>query len=207
MIHPTRKTIASALFILLLAAILAGGLYSNARLAALPTPPPSNDFSRALGPADAAVTIVEYGDFACVTCQAWQRTGIMKRILLKYPEKVRFVWRDYPVITPASPKAAEAAWCAADQGKFWPYHDLLYQQAPALAVSQLKSYAAQLGLDPERFNSCLDSGQHASQVAANTREAANLGFLGTPSFLIGQKKLVGLPSFENLSALIDSNPG
>jgi len=72
----------------------------------------------ALGPTTAPVTIVEYGDFGCPSCRAWHRAGILKQIRAQYGEKVRFVWRDFPVITPQSPQAAVAAQCAYDQRRF-----------------------------------------------------------------------------------------
>src|SRR5262249_34687227 len=118
----------------------------------------------ALGPATAPVTIVEYGDFGCPSCRAWHRAGILSQIRAQYGEQVRFVWRDFPIITPQSPKAAEAAHCAADQGKFWDYHDYLYERANALNVSALKGYAADLTLDVATFSACLDSGRYTAAV-------------------------------------------
>lgn len=156
------------------------------------------------GSVTAKVTIVEYGDFGCSACQAWHRTGIVEQIRAKYGDKVRFVWRDFPVITPQSPKAAEAAQCAFDQGKFWEYHDLLYDRAPAIGQSDLKRYAGQLGLDTVTFNQCLDSGQYQATVDRDKQEAFSRGFRGTPSFLINDKPLAGPPSLQYLQSLIDS---
>jgi len=107
------------------------------------------------------------------------------------------------VITSASPKAAEAGQCAFDQGKFWEYHDLLYDKAPALAISDLKTYAAQLGLDTAKFNNCLDSSQNAPKVDQSMNEAQQLGFNGDPSFVVNGQKLIGPPSFEALKVIID----
>ena len=159
--------------------------------------------NRALGPATAPVTIVEYGDFGCTTCRAWHNAGILNQIRNKYGDKVRFMWRDFPVITPQSPKAAEAGHCAADQGKFWEYHDVLYARQPILDVDSLKSYAAQMGLDAVKFNQCLDSGPHQAEVNRDWQDAIARGFRGTPSFLINDKPLAGPPSFEMLQKLID----
>ena len=114
------------------------------------------------------------------------------------------MWRDFPVITAQSPKAAEAGQCAYDQGKFWEYHDLLYERAPALSVSDLKAYAAEIGLDTERFNQCLDSSQHQATVERDEQEAFRRGFRGTPSFLVNDQPLVGPPSFDDLQKLLDS---
>src|SRR5260221_6782781 len=111
-----------------------------------------------LGPQSAPVTLVEYGDFACPTCKAWHQAGVLKQVRAKYGDRLRFVWRDFPIIAPESFKAAEAGQCANDQGKFWPYHDTLYDHAPALDVSDLKAYARAVGLDAATFDRCLDSG-------------------------------------------------
>jgi protein-disulfide isomerase len=124
-------------------------------------------------------------------------------VLSAYGDRVRFVWKDFPIITAQSPKAAEAGQCAFDQGKFWPYHDLLYNRAPALSVRDLKSYAAQLGLDTTKFNQCLDSGRYQAKVNQSLQEAYQRGFQGTPSFLVNGQPLAGPPSFETLKNLID----
>lgn len=157
-----------------------------------------------LGPASAPVTIIEYADFGCPSCRAWHNAGILDQIRARYGDKVRFVWRDYPVITAQSPKAAEAAQCAYDQGKFWEYHDLLFARAPALGTNDLKSYAAELGLDTAQFNQCLDSGKHRETVRQDWQDAEAHGFLGTPSFLINNQPLVGPPTADLLEQKIDA---
>jgi protein-disulfide isomerase len=157
-----------------------------------------------LGPANAPVTIVEYGDFGCPSCRAWHNAGILDQIRARYGDQVRFVWRDFPVITPQSPKAAEAAQCAYDQGKFWQYHDLLFARAPALALADLKTYAADIGLDAAQFNQCLNSGKHRATVRRDWQDAEAHGFLGTPSFLINNQPFVGPPTAEFLEQKIDA---
>ncbi len=157
----------------------------------------------ALGPAGAPVTIVEYGDFGCPSCRAWHAAGVLERIRDQYGDRVRFIWRDFPVITAQSPKAAEAAQCAYDQGRFWEYHDLLFARAPALAVTDLKAYAGELGLDHEPFESCLDSGRHERTVARDQQAALELGLRGTPSFVVNGQTLVGPVSFPYLQGLMD----
>lgn len=128
----------------------------------------------------------------------------MKQIRAQYGDKVRFVWRDLPVITPESPKAAEAGHCAADQGKFWEYHDYLYERAPGISVSQLKTYAADLKLDTQTFNQCLDSGQYRGTVDHNLQDASAHGVLGTPSFLVNGRTVVGSQSFSDFQRVIDA---
>jgi protein-disulfide isomerase len=172
--------------------------------------PPENDqFStksdiRALGPDTAPVTITEYADFGCITCKAWHQFGIMQQVREKYSDQVRFIWRDFPVITSDSPKAAEAGFCAHDQGRFWEYHDVLYENAPKLSVADLEKYAAQIGLDAQEFNACLESGQHKETVDRELQDALGNGFRGTPSFVVNGEKLIGPPSFDQLSSIVDS---
>jgi len=158
----------------------------------------------ALGPATAPVTLVEYGDFGCPACRAWHNAHILDQVVATYGDQVRFVWRDFPVITPQSPKAAEAAQCAHDQGKFWEYHDLLFARAPAIGLNDLKAYASGIGLDIKTFDQCLDSGQHSATVDRDLQDAIAHGFRGTPSFLLNDQPLAGPPSFEYLQGLIDS---
>ena len=158
---------------------------------------------RAVGATDAAVTITEFADFGCISCKAWHQFGIKEQILEKYGGQVRFVWRDFPVITVDSPVAAEAGFCAHDQGRFWEYHDVLYQNAPALKADNLKQYAAEIGLDAQIFNQCLDSGQHTAAVEIELQEALSFGFRGAPSFVVNGQRLIGPPSFEQLSVIID----
>lgn len=135
----------------------------------------SFDFSRTLGPANAAVTIVEYGDFV-----SWYPSQTLEQIRAKYADKVRFVWRDFPVITADSPKANEAGFCANDQGRFWKYHDRVYEKAPDISISDLKTYAVQIGMDRIVFNQCLDSGNHQPDENQNWKNGLNHSFLATP---------------------------
>jgi protein-disulfide isomerase len=137
------------------------------------------------------VTITEFGDFNCPSCKAWHEAGILEQVLTTYEGQVRVIWRDFPVITPQSPKAAEAAQCAFDQERFWEYHDLLFDRAPRLNVSNLKEYALELGLNAELFNRCLDSGQHQDTVDLDKRAAFQIGLRGTPSFLVNDQPLIG----------------
>ncbi|MEW6085744.1 MAG: thioredoxin domain-containing protein [Chloroflexota bacterium] len=166
----------------------------EARLAANPT----------IGSDSAKVIITEYADFGCPACRAWHNAGIREQVIAAYGDQVQFVWKDFPVITAQSPKAAEAGQCAFDQGKFWEYHDVLFENAPAIGVNDLKSYAAQLGLDTEQFNACLDSGQNRAKVNQSLNEAQReYAFPGTPSFLVNGNKLIGPPTFETLKSMID----
>ena len=201
----SNKIIGVLLLISVVVILLGGGILGNLNSQAQLNQARTSDNSRALGPSNAAVIIVEYGDFGCTTCKAWEEKAILPKIQAKYGDKIRFVWRDLPVVTSQSPKAAEAAYCAADQGKFWPYHDLLYQKAPALSIDNLKAYAAQLGLDTTKFNTCLDTGQHANDVQADLKDGTSQGFRATPAFLVNKLAYAGPPSYDQLVQLIDQN--
>lgn len=156
-----------------------------------------------IGSINAPVTIVEYGDFGCPSCRAWHNAGILKQVQRAYGDQVRFVWRDFPVITAQSPKASEAAQCAHDQGYFWEYHDLLFEQATSLRTGGLKLYAENIGLDSSLFHQCLDSGQHKAKVEKDLQDAYRHRFRGTPSFLVNDQPLVGPPNFQILQNLIE----
>ncbi|HYG68908.1 MAG TPA: thioredoxin domain-containing protein, partial [Anaeromyxobacteraceae bacterium] len=115
------------------------------------------------GPANAPVTIVEFSDFECPFCARAEET--VKQVLAAYPEQVRLVYRDYPLPNHTqAPKAAEAAHCAGDQGKYWDMHGKLFGAGGKLEVSSLKGYAKELGLDAAKFDQCLDSGVKAAVV-------------------------------------------
>ena len=100
--------------------------------------------------------------------------------------------------------AAQAANCAHDQGKFWVYHDKLFENQRALAQDQLKQYAAELGLDVDGFNACLDSGQFASAVDQDAAEGQVIGVRGTPAFFINGRFLSGAQPFEAFQEIIDA---
>ncbi len=157
----------------------------------------------ALGATDAPVTIVEYGDFGCSACRSWHLAGIRKQVIAEYGDQVQFVWIDFPVITAQSPKAAEAGQCAFDQGKFWEYHDYIYEHGRSLGVSDLKGYAKEIGLDSAQFNQCLDSDQNQAKIDQNLNQAYRLGLPGTPSFTVNDQKLAGPPTYATLKGFID----
>lgn len=155
------------------------------------------------GPAEAAVTIVEYGDFNCLSCRYYHQLGIIDQVLAQYPGEVRFVWRHFPVITPSSPELAEAVECAADQGEFWNFHDVLFDAAPT-GASQMVGFAGQLGLDVEAFDQCFESRGYRDAVEDQMREAFGHGFRGTPSFMINETPLAGPPTYEYLISVIEA---
>ena len=129
-------------------------------------------------------------------------------MLKKYGDKVRLVFRHYPLpFHPHAQKAAEASLCADDQGKFWQMHDALFDHQQALEPEQLKVYAKELGLDPAKFDACLDSGQKAAQVEKDKEAGSKAGVNGTPAFFINGLQLSGAQPQEEFEALIDQELG
>ena len=144
------------------------------------------------GPADASIVLVEFTDYQCPFCGRFFRETYPS-LLQEYGDRIRFVVRNYPLGDrhPHAPKAAEAAECAFDQGKFWEYHDLLLRRQNALDVASLKRYAEEVDLDARRFSTCLDSGEKADVVAEDLRDGAAYGVTGTPTFFLNGRKIVG----------------
>ncbi|HEV8582603.1 MAG TPA: thioredoxin domain-containing protein [Thermoanaerobaculia bacterium] len=156
----------------------------------------------AKGPANAPVTIVEFSDFQCPFCS--RLTPTMKQVEEKYGDKIRVVFRQYPLpFHQNAQKAAEASLCAADQGKFWEMHDAMFANQQALAVEQLKAKAAELGLNADQFNSCLDSSKHAATIQADMKEGSAAGVNGTPAMFINGRFISGAVPLEQITSVID----
>lgn len=155
------------------------------------------------GPNNAPVTIVEFSDFECPFCSRVVPT--LKKIKETYKDKVRVVWRNYPLPFHQNAKpAAEAAMAAAAQGKFWPMHDKLFENQRALDRLSLEKFAGEIGLDVARFKADLDSGKFRGQVESDVAYANSLpgGGMGTPTFFINGRKIAGAYPFEKFDALI-----
>lgn len=155
------------------------------------------------GAENPVVTLVEFGDFGCPSCKGWHEAGIFDDFLAEFGDKLQIVWRDLPIITAYSPKAAEAGQCAYDQGMFWEFHDITFTNAPNLSVTTLKDNARQINLDMDKFNQCLDSGEHKETVSYDRQAANNLGFRGTPSFAVNGQAVFG-PNPDLIRELIQA---
>jgi protein-disulfide isomerase len=155
------------------------------------------------GSPEAPVTIVEFSDFQCPYCGRF--TPVLTQVLAAYPTQVRLVYRYLPLSTlhPDAEKAAEAAVCANNQGKFWEMHDTLFAEQSGLAVAALKEKAKRLGLDIQQFDACLDSEQGSPPVAADVKAAELLGLESTPASFVNGRFINGAVSFEELSTLIN----
>jgi protein-disulfide isomerase len=157
------------------------------------------------GSKNAPVTIVEFSDFQCPFCSRVVPT--LKKIKATYKDKVRVVWRNYPLSFHQNAKpAAEAALAAAAQGKFWEMHDKLFENQAALDRMNLIKYAGDLGLDVARFKADLESGKYGAQVDADVAYANSLpgGGMGTPTFFINGRKIAGAYPFEKFDSMIQA---
>jgi protein-disulfide isomerase len=167
------------------------------------TVPVSEDRDHFQGPADAAVTLVQYGDFECPYCGA--AYPIIKEIRARMGERLRFVFRNFPITTshPHAEQAAEAAESAAVQGRFWEMHDLLYENQQRLDDEDLRAYAEQLELDVDRFNRELAEHVHAPRVREDFMSGVRSGVNGTPTFYINGLRYDDSYELETLLAALE----
>lgn len=143
------------------------------------------------GNPEADIVIVEFSDFQCPFCK--KEFPIVRKVMLDYKEDILYVYRHFPLSSahPDAQKAAEASECAFAQGKFWEYHDMLFINSEQLEVDALKGYAERIGLDTNRFNACLDSGEMAGVVAKDIADGKAAGVSGTPTFFINGNRVTG----------------
>ena len=157
-----------------------------------------------------AVTVIEYGDFQCPICGLFAQLTLPE-IKANYIDtgRVRWVYRHFPLRAkhPQAEAAAEASECAAVQGRFWEYHDLLLANQLALGDDDLRGYAAALGLDAAAFDTCLTGGGEATRVEEDVQSGQSLGVAHTPTFFIGQREVIGLLTVEEFTKLLDDSLG
>jgi len=173
-------------------------------VAAGPLPPvDSEDYIR--GNADAKVTLVEYSDFECPFCL--RHLDTVNQILADYPNDVRFVYRHFPLsFHPQAQKAAEAAECAGDQGKFWEMHDKIFEAngTATMSLAKWKELAGELGLNQATFDTCLDSGETAGRVAKDLQEGTTAGVGGTPGTFVNGQLVEGAVPYATFKSIIDA---
>ncbi len=161
-----------------------------------------NDHVR--GNFDAPVTLVEFSDFECPFCERVFPT--LNKILSDYQGKVRLVYKYFPLnFHPNAQKAAEAAECASEQGKFWEYHDKLFANQPSgFGIDKFKQWAKDLGLNAAQFNSCLDSGKYAQKVQQDFQEGQQKGVNGTPATFVNGQLVSGAQPYNVFKQAIDN---
>jgi protein-disulfide isomerase len=173
----------------------------EAGLATLEPPvDPARDHLR--GPADAPVTLVEYGDFQCPYCG--DAYPVVQELVERFGDRLRFVFRHMPLadLHPRAPAAAEAAEAAAAQGRFWEMHDRLYEHQLELSDAELREHAAAVGLDVDRFDRELSEGVHAARVEEDYASGVRSGTPSTPRFFVNNVMHLGSPSFPELEERI-----
>ncbi len=173
-----------------------------------------------IGPDSAKIKVIEYSDFECPYCGAsygshealisrfksqdpsWE-AAVPKLKELAKQGKIQFVYKDYPLsFHQNAMPAALAANCANEQGKFWEYHDLLFENQEALGIDNLKKYAADLKLDTKKFNDCFDSKKYQSAIQQDQSEGNADGVSGTPAFFVNGRLISGAQPFSNFEPLL-----
>jgi protein-disulfide isomerase len=156
----------------------------------------------AFGPADAKVTVVEFSDFQCPYCS--RAATAVDQIKEKYGTRVRFVFRQFPLpMHPNARGAAEAALAANAQGKFWEFHDKMFQNQSKLDRADLEGFAKDVGLDVAAFKKALDSKTYAADVDADMKLGESVAVNGTPTMFINGARVQNPTSFEAISAQIE----
>lgn len=158
-----------------------------------------------VGPADAAVTVVEFLDFQCPYSR--QVFPVVRQLMQQYQNRVRFIIRDYPIsdVHPLASSAAEASMCAWEQGQnqFWSFHDRLFINQDSLTEASIPELAQQAGADVDALRNCLTEGRYSSEVQSDLADGLALGVRGTPTFFINGRKFEGAIPFDVFKQLID----
>jgi protein-disulfide isomerase len=154
------------------------------------------------GPADAPVTILEYGDYECPYCRGAFRD--VHRLVDQHPTLIRFVFRNFPIpqLHPHAEQAAEAAEAAGAQGRFWEMYELLLQPYSHLDTDSLVTYAEVVGLDIARFRRDLTDHAHAGRIESDVLEGIRNGVNATPKFYVDGERVDGKVPLENLAELV-----
>lgn len=158
-----------------------------------------------LGNPDAPVTFFEFGDFECPFCAKFHQEG-RRELVEKYVNtgQVRVIWRHFPLtaIHAFAQPASEAAECAGEQGKFWQYHDGIYENTDGLTAQFLVTLGQTLGVNMDQFVSCLESGKYTQKVVDDFELGSRLNVSGTPTFFINGEQIVGAVPFASIEPVI-----
>jgi protein-disulfide isomerase len=192
-------------------AMLSTGQISTADLKTPIDPTPESVWDgRAVGSADAPLTLAVYSDFQCPACDSFA-TETAPQLVRDYvePGQLRILYKDFSFIGPESFDAAVAARCAGDEGLFWPYHDYLFanqkgENKGAFDDSRLIAMGEAVGVDQAAFKACRDTKGPLDATNAETAEGVGLGVTSTPTMFLGDQKIVGVPAYETLAGAIDA---
>jgi protein-disulfide isomerase len=158
-----------------------------------------------LGPAGAPVTIVEFCDYQCPYCA--QLSGTLRQLTREFPTEVRVVFKDFPLDShPDADRAAEAASCAGEQGRYWQMHDALFA-SDDLSDPALRRYAVRAGANADRFMTCLNSGRYEAEWRADREQGHVYGVNATPTFFVNGLLSEGVPSLDELAAVVRGELG
>lgn len=166
---------------------------------------PIKDSEYVKGNPDATIEIIEYSDFECPFCLRHNKN--MDILFDEYKDKAKFVFRHFPLsFHPEAQKAAEAAECAGEQGKFWEMHDAIFEanEAEVMSVEKWKENAKNLGLDQAQFNDCLDSGKYEEKITQDMMEGQASGVEGTPGTFINGVLVKGAYPIDALRAEVEN---
>lgn len=203
----TGVVLAVALIIILQQTLLRG---SNAAVSGGPATQTGSE----AGPADAAVTVAVYSDFQCSHCKSYMQ-AVESSLLREFVDtgKVRYDYRHFIVISRESYDAANASECAGEQGFFWPYHDLLFEQQglqgrDTVSKTNLKALGKRIaGLDLSQFDACVDTGNYVEQIYREMQEGKDKGVTGTPAVFVNDKKLDNGQDYQQVKAAIEAALG
>jgi protein-disulfide isomerase len=158
-----------------------------------------------LGPAGAAVTIVEFCDFQCPYCA--QLSGSLRQLTREFPNDVRVVFKDFPLDSHEdADRAAEAASCAGEQDKYWQMHDVLFASQD-LSDPALRTYAGRVGANVDRFMTCLNSGRYEAEWRRDREQGHTYGVNATPTFFVNGLLNEGVPTYDELVGLVRGELG
>ena len=148
---------------------------------------PVNPGDHTIGPPNARVTVVEYGDLECPNCK--QAAPVVKLLLQRFKDRIRFVYRHFPLeeVHPHALLAAEAAESAGAQGKFWQMHDLLFDNQAHLKPNALRSYAERLQLDMSRYTADMKEHSYLQRIREHEQSGRDSGVRHTPTFFVNRK--------------------
>ncbi|MEK7503086.1 MAG: DsbA family protein [Patescibacteria group bacterium] len=163
------------------------------------------DTDHVLGNPKAKVAVIEYSDFECPFCGRMFSETLpqIKENFIKTGD-VKFIYRHFPLksIHQYAQKAAEASECAGEQGKFWEYHDLVFNRQNSIGADNFKAWAKELGFDSAQFDSCLDSGKYSLRVETDLNEGLALGVNGTPATFVNGKLISGAQPYAEFERVI-----